>query len=223
MKSQTLSQFASKRFEKFTYDSTDKSRIEKSIKFLPLSGKILDIGCGDGQISKKIMKQTKSVVYGIDIAQKSLDYAAKNGILVKHADVTKKLPFQANFFDGVYASEIIEHLIDPDNFVKEIHRVLKKGGTLVITTPNFIGLGSRLSILLGQTPWMMNNRLDPKSSGHIRYFRPQELRTLLTDQGFEKITITSNIVRLQPFINSQLLAKIFPEFGLHIIVNAQRK
>ena len=53
------------------------------------------------------------------------------------ADITKRLPFDDNALDVVYSSEVIEHLSDPDAFIAEVYRVLKKpGGAFLLTTPN---------------------------------------------------------------------------------------
>ena len=66
------------------------------------------------------------------------------------ADVEKdKLPLNEKSIDIVFASDIIEHLVDPDKLIEKSASVLKPGGLLVITTPNFANLFNRLFLLLG--------------------------------------------------------------------------
>jgi len=94
--------------------------------------KILDIGCGDGVLLSLIKN---AILYGIDLDQASLDYAAVkvNAKFVRAS--AAKLPFQANFFDVVLATEIIEHLDQPEKLIQEAKRVLKSNGHLILTTP----------------------------------------------------------------------------------------
>lgn len=214
--------FASNRYSKFSYTDDDLIRIEKSIFLLANKKKVLDVGCGDGQIGKMIKDKFRCEVFGIDVSMKSLELAKKNGLKVKRSRVEEKFPFASNSFDAVYAGEIIEHLFNPDAFIKEINRVLKKGGLLILTTPNLVGLGARVSVFLGKTPWMVNNRLTKNSAGHIKYFTPKEIKSLLEDDGFKVLNLTSDIVKLNPFIHSSLLARLFPNLGLHIIVGAKK-
>jgi len=62
------------------------------------------------------------------------------------------LPFENNYFDFVFAGEIIEHLFDSRFFLKEVHRVLKINGYLILSTPNLARIDDRLKFLLGKTP-----------------------------------------------------------------------
>lgn len=96
-------------------------------------GRILDVGCGSYPyfLTSTDFKEK----YGID---PSLSSSAIKGIDVKKLDVTKqKLPFKDSFFEAVTMLAVFEHLeYDRLNFVlREIKRVLRKGGLLIITTP----------------------------------------------------------------------------------------
>lgn len=98
-----------------------------------LSGKVLDIGFVGAYPYElelhKILKK-KFNVFGIDLI-----YANEENAII--GDV-RKLPFKDSVFDSIFAGEIIEHLIETDIFLFETNRVLKKGGKLIITTPNKI-------------------------------------------------------------------------------------
>ena len=85
------------------------------------------------------------------------------------------LPFKSDTFDSLFAGEIVEHLPEPDLGVKEWNRVLKKGGTLLVTTPNRRRRINRLN----QQDW-------PISPDHLREFSYKELNeSLLPGGGFK--------------------------------------
>jgi len=98
----------------------------------------LDLGCGDGQIAERVawMVGVKEV-YGADIDSEVLENAKLRGIKTFNLDLSKdKIPLNDNSVDLVTAFEVIEHLINPDNMLKEVFRVLKEGGHLLLSTPN---------------------------------------------------------------------------------------
>lgn len=98
---------------------------------------ILDVGCGSGWVAKEFLGKNKKVI--------SLDISKKNPSIVKQLYQSQnhlplvadsfKLPFHSESVDCVIASEIIEHVIDPKEFLRELFRVVKKGGKVVISTP----------------------------------------------------------------------------------------
>ena len=77
-------------------------------------------------------------VYSLDISETNPAKAVKLYPLENHFAIAADsfhLPFTDGSFDCVIASEIIEHIVDPAKFIKELFRVVKKGGQLIITTP----------------------------------------------------------------------------------------
>lgn len=100
------------------------------------SGKLLlDVGCGCGTLLQ-IARQRGYTVRGIEISA----YMAAQARKLFHLDVEEGRLEDANFddeeFDVVTALEVLEHLTDPVSWLREIHRVLKPGGWLLLTTPN---------------------------------------------------------------------------------------
>jgi 2-polyprenyl-3-methyl-5-hydroxy-6-metoxy-1,4-benzoquinol methylase len=83
-------------------------------------------------------------------------------------------------FDYVFASEIIEHLLDTDFFLEECQRVLKKGGVLVLTTPNFTYIRHRVEMLFGKYPVCMW----PRFGAHVRMFTHEQMKNDLEKHGF---------------------------------------
>ena len=120
-------------------------RARNAIKLLnPLPcEKILDLGCGNGRDIIEIAK-IGSFVYGIDFSEEMISEAYKEiektfinnaSIKLSVSDISS-LKFPNNYFDKIICSEVLEHVPDLDLAIKEIKRVLKPDGILVITTPN---------------------------------------------------------------------------------------
>jgi ubiquinone/menaquinone biosynthesis C-methylase UbiE len=101
---------------------------------------ILDLGCGRGSGTLMIRNSydKKVRVFGVDIDKKNIDLANKlygrdcKFILAKGED----LPFKNNFFDIVCSGEVLEHVINLNKTLSEVNRVLKRGGSFIITFPN---------------------------------------------------------------------------------------
>lgn len=131
--------------------------IEERIMFslLPkLKGaKLLDVGCGIGTISCQLQKRGFEV-YGIDFSSVAIKKAKEKGIKAMECDVDKNgIPFEDNYFDVVWAGDIIEHVFDPIFLLKEMSRVVKPLGKVLLTTPNNFHLKTRLSVFIsGKSP-----------------------------------------------------------------------
>ena len=98
---------------------------------------LLDLGCDDGNVTLFIAEKIKAKeISGVEIVDEKIDIALDKGINVKKFDLNKKFDFPSESVDVVHANQVIEHLYDSDNFISEIHRVLKKGGYAVISTEN---------------------------------------------------------------------------------------
>lgn len=102
---------------------------------------ILDLGCGDGYYLHILSNLgLKLKLHGSDYDESGLKRAKKNinnkNIILKHADLMKKLPYKDNTFDKIIMSEVAEHLPNDVKGFKEVRRVLKKGGIVVATVPN---------------------------------------------------------------------------------------
>jgi len=151
----------------------------------PSRGKILDIGCADGTATKFILEQSKAdLIIGVDVLQSSVDYAKKrfksSKLKFLMADA-EKLPFEKNQFEAVFCLDSIEHFFEPEKVIKEMRRVLKKDGYLVILV--------HTKSLLFRIIWFFweNTKGWVWKGTHVRKFSPEQLRKLIKDAGFEMI------------------------------------
>lgn len=164
--------------------------------------KILDYGCGPGTFSSFFKKKN---YVGIDISKKQIDYAKKKYKKKFHL-IDKKIPYKKNTFDVVVLVEIIEHLTDRQlkNIFKEIRRVLKKNGRIILSTPNYNSLWPILEFFLN---FIGNVKYENQ---HINKFTKKKLSYFLKDNNFHKFKITT-ILFISPFLfflSNKLLKKI---------------
>ena len=100
------------------------------------NGRILDLGCGSG-IYYQQLKQKNNLVDGIDIADHSIELCKIRGYnLCLKADAID-LPFENNTYDFVFSTEVIEHIENFNKMLQEVHRILKPGGRMILTTTNY--------------------------------------------------------------------------------------
>ena len=100
------------------------------------NAKILDVGCGNGNLFS-LLSEKKYELYGIDFSENMIDEAKRN--CKREATFTvadaEKLPFDDNAFDIVVCNASFHHYIHPDAVLKEMRRVLRPGGKLIIGDP----------------------------------------------------------------------------------------
>lgn len=169
---------------------------------------VLEIACGSGQGLGYLSKKAKKVVGG-DIDKNLLDkgsihYKNRDKISLKQMDA-HELPFEDNNFDVVIVFEAIYYLAQPEKFIKEAKRVLKKNGAILICTAN--------------KDWEDFN----PSPFSYKYFSAPELFDLLEKEGFKKIYLYGDSL-----VNSETMKDKIISFikktavKLHLIPNTMR-
>ena len=113
-------------------------------------------------------------------------------------------PYQDGYFSTVLCCELIEHLpSDPMHMMSEINRILKPGGTLVLTTPNIASARAVSAILQGFHPMLFPAYIRPNPEGetearHNREYSPREIKDLLENSGFEVTALETGPFREEP-------------------------
>ncbi len=160
--------------------------------------KILDIPCGAGAFSYRLLNQDKEVT-SADI---------ENLLMFSHerfyiADMNQPLPFVDEEFDAVVCIDGIEHIENPFAFIRECNRILKKDGKLVLSTPNIASMRSRWRWFLTghhnkcKTPLNENK---PSPLHHIHMMAFPKVRYILHTSGFKIVRITANRIKLASWL-----------------------
>jgi SAM-dependent methyltransferase len=153
--------------------------------------RILDVGCGDGSATSALLARYPGhFVVGSDWSMMALGRARARGVPVVQAGIDS-LPVADQRLDVVIMSELIEHLVDTDAALEEIHRVLRPGGTLLLSTPNLAAWFNRVLLAAGVQPVFsevslraVHGRPGAQVVGHLRMFTLPALTGLLAANGF---------------------------------------
>ena len=177
--------------------------------------KILDLACGNGTVSQFLLKRGYQVT-AVDISKEAIRQTKKKGIKnTVILNIETKLPFKSRYFDIVFWGDNIEHIIYPEKVLKEISRVLKKTGRIIISTPNLGFIFYRWSFLKkGSMPCTEEIISDPWEWKHIRFFNFETLKNLLNKNSFKIIKIRGTI---EPGIYG-IFSKIYPKLFSSIII-----
>ena len=110
---------------------------------LPKQKYILDVGCGIGNFQSHLQRDNQTL--GIDISEVALNInRTKTQKAWLSCASAEMLPLKAQSFHAVVAMDVIEHLINPENFICETYRILLPRGWLIISTPNPASYGARI-------------------------------------------------------------------------------
>jgi SAM-dependent methyltransferase len=204
-------------------DAEDFKRLDFIVssirKKCPAAARILDIGCGNGNISRALGSLGYRVV-GVDIDPESVEKAKQQNTFpnVRYEISDAQEYISTGSFDAVVCSEVLEHLTDPEALVKTISQILEPGGLFIATVPN--GYGPRESFITKPAQWLIRNGCEKplikikKSMGygdgtlqssnadltHVRFFTKKGLFRLVQNEGF----------RLEQFRKADTFERVFP-------------
>jgi 2-polyprenyl-3-methyl-5-hydroxy-6-metoxy-1,4-benzoquinol methylase len=167
---------------------------------LPYPSTALEIGCATGEFCFSLQEMGIDVS-GIDISEEAVSVARSRYEAIQFttgtiADITTEFKY-----DAIFAFEVIEHLLDPDLFFKKVSQILRPGGFLCITTPNY-----ECAELVGYERWIGFST----SFEHLFFFSSKTINAYAIKHGmYVSCTLSGggNGTFTKPFVNNEI--KIF--------------
>ena len=152
--------------------------------------RILDVGCGTG--ANLLMLSKYGDAEGVDVSEDALAFCRERGLENVKLGAAEKLPYEDGTFDLVTALDVVEHLDDDLGGLREMRRVLRPGGRVLLFVPTFMFL------------WGLQDDV----SNHRRRYRLPELRRVLEQAGFEiERTTYANITFFLPILLARKLMR----------------
>jgi len=149
--------------------------------------RVLDIGCGEGRHSWQACKESDCFVCALDIQEVNLKKAhhvlwlldeqqeSKGKWVLVRGDIIS-LPFEDASFDRIVCSEVLEHIPDDKQGIKEMVRVLKDDGTLAVSVPSY---------LQETICWKLSTEYHDNPGGHVRIYKASELMSKLCQSNLD--------------------------------------
>ncbi|UCH35533.1 MAG: methyltransferase domain-containing protein [Armatimonadota bacterium] len=159
-----------------------RALVQKYRRALPLSPRILDVGCGAGA-GLLVFSQLGRVI-GLDRSEEALRLSRSRGDFPLIGGTAERLPVADGAVDVVTALDVLEHISDDQAAVIEMARVCKPGGLVVITAPAY------------QSLWSEHD----EALDHFRRYRAGDVRKLLERAGLQILDVSYCITALLPVI-----------------------
>lgn len=182
---EVFSQLARFEANNFWFQSRNRLILWALGRYFPKADNFLEIGCGTGFVLSSLKKEFPSLALsGSEIYASGLDYAAGR---LEHASLfqmdARQIPFE-NEFHVIGAFDVLEHVQEDEQVLKQVYQALRPGGGLILTVP--------------QHPWLWSRQ--DEIACHVRRYRARELKARVRSAGFELIRVTSFVSFLLPLM-----------------------
>ncbi|MDX1951277.1 MAG: class I SAM-dependent methyltransferase [Verrucomicrobiota bacterium] len=172
--------------------------------FAPQRGKLLEVGSFMGYFLR-LIRESGWDVTGVELVHWAAEFARQEFQLTIHEKLLSELAFPEGYFDAVMMLHVIEHMPDPLRELRELRRITRTGGHLVVETPRFDSLMFKI---LGRRERNLST-----SNGHIFFFEVPTLTKLLEKAGYEvlRVDLVGRTMSLDRFIgNLGLILRYYP-------------
>jgi 2-polyprenyl-3-methyl-5-hydroxy-6-metoxy-1,4-benzoquinol methylase len=147
------------------------------------TNRLIDVGCGIGYFLE-IAKQRGWEVFGTEYTDNAVEICRKKGINMQQG-VLDSMNYETGYFDVITSFEVMEHINNPNSEVENFSKILRQGGLLYITTPNFNGFSRHIA----KADWNIVHYPE-----HLSYYTPKTISYLMKLHGFKtKKILTTGI------------------------------
>jgi SAM-dependent methyltransferase len=205
-------------------------------------GRALDLRCGDGLFLAELDRIAALTargweLHGVDYSPAVLADARRWAYTFEQCNLEEGAPYPDDTFDIVTAGQVIEHVYDPDHLLREVRRILRPGGHVLLTTPNLQAWSNRAQFAAGIQPVFYETstksshvgagpltrmKRSPDPVGHVRVFNRRALLDLLASEGFRPVELRGARFERIPGLAARLdrLFNRFPSLASNLVVLA---
>lgn len=173
------------------FQSLDFSTLLDEVGRLQPGGSFLDIGCSIGRLLDRARARGYEVE-GLELGGRAAEYARTHYALPVRQERLEHAGFRNASFDVVTVIEVLEHLPEPRQMLREIRRIVRPGGVIVVGVPNVSSLG--VAVLHEQARTFNRN--------HLIFFNEATLTRMLSEEGFEVVKAMTTVSVLDSVLNA---------------------
>jgi O-antigen biosynthesis protein len=195
-------------------------------KFFDNGERVLDVGCGPGYLAEYLTVQKDCTVVGVEQDPRLAETARRVCAQVHEANLeTEGLRKIQGKFTAIFFGDVIEHVRNAPELLRQASELLEVGGRVIVSTPNFVHIKNRVRVLFGTFEYRDAGLLDRT---HVHFYTKRTLYGLLEETGYRivKTDFTTGVMDLASLRNRALhvFARAYPNlFAYQFIVAAVRR
>ncbi|MGC9188693.1 MAG: methyltransferase domain-containing protein [Sulfurihydrogenibium sp.] len=171
-----------------SYYSSNRPEVQELVS--PSSKRILDIGCGEGNLSFELKQKLNAECWGVEIYKPAFEKAVKKLDKVINLPIEESLNLLPDgYFDTIICVDVLEQLSNPWEVLKELKNKLKEDGEIIISIPNIANWSVLYELLKGEFKYTEAGILD---KNHLRFFTRKSLISLLEENGLKIEILKAN-------------------------------
>lgn len=168
-----------------SFESEERVEYKYVVDFIKPNSKVIDLGCGNGSLMKKLIDEKNAEVYGIDLSETAIEICKKKGLNADKGEIDKPLKIENDLYDYSICNVTMQMVMYPEVLLKEMKRISRYQ---VISFPNFAFYKNRIDLFFnGRMPKPMLPDHTWYNTGHIHQFSIKDFFELVSFVGGLKI------------------------------------